>query len=107
MQVNAGHGIELQEHRAHPPSSMLERAQHRPREIVSRAMWVGLENAVKEMLTAMANYPRMRATRFVGRLCQTPAPGVSENERQREGADDVDEQLVRVSESNALTVPVK
>ena len=26
-------------------------------EIVSRAMWVGLENAVKEMLAAMANYP--------------------------------------------------
>ena len=25
--------------------------------IVSRAMWVGLENAVKEMLAAMANYP--------------------------------------------------
>jgi len=56
MQVNAGHGINYTNialiHQI-PDLSDLNIGHA----IVSRAMWVGLETAVKEMLTAMANYP--------------------------------------------------
>ena len=56
MQVNAGHGINYKNigliHQI-PCLSELDIGHA----IVSRAMWVGLENAVKEMLAAMANYP--------------------------------------------------
>ena len=56
MQVNAGHGINYKNialiHQI-PCLSELNIGHA----IVSRAMWVGLENAVKEMLAAMANYP--------------------------------------------------
>jgi pyridoxine 5-phosphate synthase len=56
LQVNAGHGINYKN---------IELIRHIPRltelnighSIVSRAMSVGLDNAVKEMLGAMANYP--------------------------------------------------
>jgi pyridoxine 5-phosphate synthase len=56
MQVNAGHGINykniaLIHHIACLSELNIGHA------IVSRAMWVGLETAVKEMLAAMANYP--------------------------------------------------
>ena len=56
LQVNAGHGINYKNialiHQI-PYLSELNIGHA----IVSRAMWVGLENAVKEMLAAMANYP--------------------------------------------------
>jgi len=56
MQVNAGHGINYKNialiHQI-PDLSELNIGHA----IVSRAMWVGLETAVKEMLVAMANYP--------------------------------------------------
>src|SRR5438874_7241894 len=56
MQLNAGHGINYKNialiHQI-PDLSDLNIGHA----IVSRAMWVGLETAVKEMLTAMANYP--------------------------------------------------
>src|SRR5213083_1063084 len=56
MQVNAGHGINYKNialiHQI-PCLSELNIGHA----IVCRAMWVGLENAVKEMLAAMANYP--------------------------------------------------
>ena len=56
LQVNAGHGINYKN---------IELIRQIPRltelnighSIVSRAMSVGLDNAVKEMLTAMADYP--------------------------------------------------
>jgi pyridoxine 5-phosphate synthase len=56
LQVNAGHGINYKN---------IELIRQIPRltelnighSIVSRAMSVGLDNAVKEMLAAMANYP--------------------------------------------------
>jgi pyridoxine 5-phosphate synthase len=55
LQVNAGHGINYKNialiHQI-PYLSELNIGHA----IVSRAMWVGLENAVKEMLAAMANY---------------------------------------------------
>src|SRR5205809_7466137 len=55
MQVNAGHGINYTNialiHQI-PDLSDLNIGHA----IVSRAMWVGLENAVKEMLAAMVNY---------------------------------------------------
>src|SRR5438477_515273 len=56
MQVNAGHGINYKNialiHQI-PDLSELNIGHA----IISRAMWVGLENAVKEMLAAMAYYP--------------------------------------------------
>jgi pyridoxine 5-phosphate synthase len=56
LRVNAGHGINYKNialiHQI-PDLSELNIGHA----IVSRAMWVGLENAVKEMLAAMANYP--------------------------------------------------
>jgi pyridoxine 5-phosphate synthase len=56
LQVNAGHGINYKNialiHQI-PDLSELNIGHA----IVSRAMWVGLETAVKEMLAAMANYP--------------------------------------------------
>jgi len=56
MQVNAGHGINYKNIKLihHVPCLTELNIGHA---IVSRAMWVGLETAVKEMLTAMANYP--------------------------------------------------
>jgi len=56
MQVNAGHGINYKNIALihHIPCLSELNIGHA---IVSRAMWVGLENAIKEMLAAMANYP--------------------------------------------------
>ena len=56
MQVNAGHGINYKNITLihHVPCLTELNIGHA---IVSRAMWVGLETAVKEMLTAMAKYP--------------------------------------------------
>jgi pyridoxine 5-phosphate synthase len=56
LQVNAGHGINYKN---------VELIRQIPRltelnighSIVARAMFVGFDNAVKEMLAAMANYP--------------------------------------------------
>ena len=56
MQVNAGHGINYKNIALiHQIPCLTE--LNIGHAIVSRAMWVGLENAVKEMLAAMANYP--------------------------------------------------
>jgi pyridoxine 5-phosphate synthase len=56
MQVNAGHGINYKNITLihHVPCLTELNIGHA---IVSRAMWVGLETAVKEMLSAMAKYP--------------------------------------------------
>ena len=55
MQVNAGHGINYKNIALiHHISCLTE--LNIGHSIVARAMWVGLENAVKEMLAAMANY---------------------------------------------------
>jgi pyridoxine 5-phosphate synthase len=56
LQVNAGHGINYKNIKLvnEVPSLTELNIGH---SIVSRAMWVGLETAVKEMLAAMANYP--------------------------------------------------
>jgi pyridoxine 5-phosphate synthase len=56
MQVNAGHGINYKNIALihHVPCLSELNIGH---SIVSRAMWVGLEAAVKEMLAAMKNYP--------------------------------------------------
>src|SRR5262249_6002798 len=56
LQVNAGHGINYKN------IGLIHQIPHLSElnighTIVSRAMWVGLETAVKEMLTAMANCP--------------------------------------------------
>jgi pyridoxine 5-phosphate synthase len=56
MKVNAGHGINYKNLaliRQVPDLSELNIGHA----IISRAIWVGLETAVKEMLAAMANYP--------------------------------------------------
>jgi pyridoxine 5-phosphate synthase len=56
MQVNAGHGINYKNValvRQIPSLTELNIGHA----IVSRAMWVGLETAVKEMLAGMAKYP--------------------------------------------------
>src|ERR1700756_4001225 len=56
MQVNAGHGINYKNIALiHQIPCLTE--LNIGHAIVSRAMWVGLEAAVKEMLAAMANYP--------------------------------------------------
>ena len=56
MQVNAGHGINYKNVAlVHQIPSLTE--LNIGHAIVSRAMWVGLETAVKEMLAAMAKYP--------------------------------------------------
>jgi pyridoxine 5-phosphate synthase len=56
MQVNAGHGINYKNIALinQIPSLTELNIGHA---IISRAIWVGLESAVKEMLSAMANYP--------------------------------------------------
>jgi pyridoxine 5-phosphate synthase len=56
LQVNAGHGINYKNIKLinEVPSLTELNIGH---SIISRAMWVGLETAVKEMLAAMANYP--------------------------------------------------
>jgi pyridoxine 5-phosphate synthase len=56
LQVNAGHGINYRN------IALIHQIPHLTElnighSIVSRAMWVGLETAVKEMLAAMENYP--------------------------------------------------
>jgi len=56
LQVNAGHGINYNNIALihHVPDLSELNIGHA---IISRAMWVGLESAVKEMLLAMAKYP--------------------------------------------------
>jgi pyridoxine 5-phosphate synthase len=56
LQVNAGHGINYKNVQLvnEVPSLTELNIGH---SIISRAMWVGLETAVQEMLAAMANYP--------------------------------------------------
>src|SRR5881409_2691153 len=56
MQVNAGHGINYKNIGLVNQIPCLTELNI-GHSIFSRAMWVGLENAVKEMLAAMANYP--------------------------------------------------
>src|SRR5881275_688347 len=56
LQVNAGHGINYRN------IALIHQIPHLSElnighSIVSRAIWVGLEKAVKEMLVAMENYP--------------------------------------------------
>src|SRR5213595_1677622 len=56
LQVNAGHGINYKN------IALIHQIPHLTElnighSIVSRAIWVGLETAVKEMLAAMENYP--------------------------------------------------
>src|SRR5207249_490932 len=56
LQVNAGHGINYKNIMfIHQIPELTE--LNIGHSIISRAMWVGLETAVKEMLAAMANYP--------------------------------------------------
>jgi len=56
LQVNAGHGINYKNIKLiHEIPSLTE--LNIGHSIISRAMWVGLETAVKEMLAAMKNYP--------------------------------------------------
>jgi pyridoxine 5-phosphate synthase len=56
LQVNAGHGINYKNiARIHEIPCLTE--LNIGHSIISRAMWVGLESAVKEMLAAMAKYP--------------------------------------------------
>jgi pyridoxine 5-phosphate synthase len=56
VQVNAGHGINYKNIKLiHEIPSLTE--LNIGHSIISRAMWVGLETAVKEMLAAMKNYP--------------------------------------------------
>jgi pyridoxine 5-phosphate synthase len=56
LQVNAGHGINYKNIALiHQIPDLTE--LNIGHSIVSRAMWVGLETAVKEMLAAMAKYP--------------------------------------------------
>jgi pyridoxine 5-phosphate synthase len=55
LQVNAGHGINYRN------IALIHQIPHLSElnighSIVSRAIWVGLETAVKEMLAAMENY---------------------------------------------------
>jgi pyridoxine 5-phosphate synthase len=56
LQVNAGHGINYKNIALinHIPDLSELNIGHA---IIARAMWVGLETAVKEMLVAMAKYP--------------------------------------------------
>src|SRR5436189_6354782 len=56
LQVNAGHGINYRN------IALIHQIPHLTElnighSIISRAMWVGLETAVREMLAAMAKYP--------------------------------------------------
>jgi len=56
LQVNAGHGINYKNIKLiHEVPSLSE--LNIGHSIISRAMWVGLETAVKEMLSAMKSYP--------------------------------------------------
>ena len=56
LQVNAGYGINYKNIKLiHEIPSLTE--LNIGHSIISRAMWVGLETAVKEMLAAMKNYP--------------------------------------------------
>jgi pyridoxine 5-phosphate synthase len=56
LQVNAGHGINYKNIALiHQIPDLTE--LNIGHSIISRAMWVGLETAVKEMLVAMAKYP--------------------------------------------------
>ena len=56
LQVNAGHGIN------YTNIALIHKVPHLTElnighSIISRAMFVGLENAVREMLAAMQDYP--------------------------------------------------
>src|SRR4029453_11470248 len=72
LQVNAGHGINYKN---------IKLIRQIPRltglnighSIVSRAMSVGLDNAVKEMLTAMADYPGWACSASGSILSSVPA----------------------------------
>ena len=56
LQVNAGHGINYKNiELVHQVPCLTE--LNIGHSIVSRAVWVGLETAIKEMLAAMKNYP--------------------------------------------------
>src|SRR5213080_3164351 len=56
LQVNAGHGINYKNiELIHQVPCLTE--LNIGHSIVSRAVWVGLETAIKEMLAAMKNYP--------------------------------------------------
>ena len=56
LQVNAGHGINYKNiELIHQVPCLTE--LNIGHSVVSRAVWVGLESAVKEMLAAMKNYP--------------------------------------------------
>jgi len=57
LQVNAGHGINYKNIRLINQVPCLTELNI-GHSIISRAMWVGLETAVKEILAAMAKYPR-------------------------------------------------
>ena len=56
LQVNAGHGINYENIALVNQIPCLTELNI-GHAIISRAMWVGLETAVKEMLSAMADYP--------------------------------------------------
>jgi len=56
LQVNAGHGINYKNIVLINQVACLTELNI-GHSIISRAMWVGLESAVKEMLAAMAHYP--------------------------------------------------
>jgi len=56
LQVNAGHGINYKNILLINQVPCLTELNI-GHSIISRAMWVGLETAVKEMLAAMAKYP--------------------------------------------------
>jgi len=56
LQVNAGHGINYKNIVLINQVACLTELNI-GHSIISRAMWVGLETAVKEMLAAMAKYP--------------------------------------------------
>ena len=53
LNVNAGHGINLPEYPSYPPDSPSCGTQHRAFGIVSRAIFSGMETAVRQMLHLM------------------------------------------------------
>jgi pyridoxine 5-phosphate synthase len=57
LQVNAGHGLNYKNVKLINEVPFLTELNI-GHSIISRAMWVGLETAVKEILAAMAKYPR-------------------------------------------------
>src|SRR4029450_13024771 len=75
LQVNAGHGINYKNIVLINQIPCLTELNI-GHSIVSRAVWVGLETAVKEMLAAMKNYPGC-ALSVLASFCST-VPGVSD-----------------------------